>query len=132
MREIVETNGERETWELGKRLGLDASAGQVFTLVGDLGVGKTVFTKGLAEGLGIIEPVAALPLPLFRCMMRGGFRFIILMCTALEMWRRWKRSDMRTMCMGRGVPDRVGGFDQGDPAGALYGSPDRKGSGAWV
>lgn len=59
MREIVETNGERETWELGRRLGLDASAGQVFTLVGDLGVGKTVFTKGLAEGLGIMEPVSS-------------------------------------------------------------------------
>lgn len=59
MREIVETNGERETWELGRRLGQDASAGQVFTLVGDLGTGKTVFTKGLAEGLGISEPVSS-------------------------------------------------------------------------
>ena len=53
MREIVETNGERETFELGRRLGLSADAGQVFALIGDLGVGKTVFTKGLAVGLGI-------------------------------------------------------------------------------
>lgn len=58
-REIVETNGERETWELGRRLGTGASAGQVFALVGDLGVGKTVFTKGLAKGLGIKESVSS-------------------------------------------------------------------------
>ena len=31
--------------------------GQVFTLTGDLGVGKTVFTQGFAAGLGITEPV---------------------------------------------------------------------------
>ncbi|MCI8939957.1 MAG: tRNA (adenosine(37)-N6)-threonylcarbamoyltransferase complex ATPase subunit type 1 TsaE [Dorea sp.] len=59
IREIVETNDEMETWELGRRLGLNASSGQVFTLVGDLGVGKTVFTKGLAAGLGIKEPVSS-------------------------------------------------------------------------
>ncbi len=33
------------------------SSRQVYTLVGDLGVGKTVFTQGVAEGLGITEPV---------------------------------------------------------------------------
>lgn len=59
IREIVETNGERETFELGRRLGLGAAAGQVFALIGDLGVGKTVFTKGLAAGLGIDEPVSS-------------------------------------------------------------------------
>ncbi len=59
MREIVETNGERETYELGRRLGLSAAAGQVFALIGDLGVGKTVFTKGLAVGLGIEESVSS-------------------------------------------------------------------------
>lgn len=58
-KKIVETNGERETWELGREFGMEALAGQVFTLVGDLGVGKTVFTKGLAEGLGIEEPVSS-------------------------------------------------------------------------
>ncbi len=59
IREIVETNDEMETWELGRRLGLNASSGQLFTLVGDLGVGKTVFTKGMAAGLGIKEPVSS-------------------------------------------------------------------------
>ena len=54
---LYETNSEAETFILGRKLGEDAKAGQVFTLIGDLGVGKTVFTKGLARGLGITEPV---------------------------------------------------------------------------
>ena len=49
----------KETWDLGFSLGEKACAGQVYTLVGDLGVGKTIFTKGLAKGLGIDEPVSS-------------------------------------------------------------------------
>ena len=56
---IIESNNEKETYNLGYRFGKHAKAGQVFTLTGDLGVGKTVFTKGLAAGLGIIEPVSS-------------------------------------------------------------------------
>lgn len=41
----------------GKKLGEAAEPGTVYTLVGDLGVGKTVLTQGLAEGLGITEAV---------------------------------------------------------------------------
>ena len=42
---------------LEKSLGEAAEPGTVYTLVGDLGVGKTVLTQGLAEGLGITEAV---------------------------------------------------------------------------
>ena len=56
---VIETNTERETYELGVKMGESSLAGQVYTLVGDLGVGKTVFTKGLAAGLGITEPVSS-------------------------------------------------------------------------
>ena len=56
---IIETNSERETYAFGLELGKKAHAGQVYTLVGDLGVGKTVFTKGLARGLDILEPVSS-------------------------------------------------------------------------
>ena len=56
---VIESNCEKETYELGCRLGHEARAGQVYTRVGDLGVGKTVFTKGLAAGLGIEEPVSS-------------------------------------------------------------------------
>ncbi len=56
---IIETNNERETYEAGFSLGETAARGEVFALTGDLGVGKTVFTKGLAAGLGIEEPVSS-------------------------------------------------------------------------
>ena len=48
---IIETNTPKETFDFGKSLGENAKAGTVFTLIGDLGVGKTVFTQGLAKGL---------------------------------------------------------------------------------
>ena len=56
---VIETNSEKETFNLGARIGQEAKAGQVFTLVGDLGTGKTVFTKGFASGLGISGPVSS-------------------------------------------------------------------------
>ena len=56
---IIETNSEKETYAFGLELGKKAHVGQVYTLVGDLGVGKTVFTKGLARGLDILEPVSS-------------------------------------------------------------------------
>lgn len=54
---IIETTSARETFQLGKYIGEKAQAGQIYTLNGDLGVGKTVFTQGVALGLGIQEPV---------------------------------------------------------------------------
>lgn len=55
----IETYTELETYEVGVRMGKESRAGQVYTLIGDLGVGKTVFTKGLADGLGIGEQVSS-------------------------------------------------------------------------
>ena len=56
---IYETNSDKETHELGKRIGPNAKKGQIYTLEGDLGVGKTVFTQGVADGLGIKEPIGS-------------------------------------------------------------------------
>ena len=53
----IDSNSEKETFELGVKIGEKAKAGEVYTLIGDLGVGKTVFTQGVAAGLGIDEPV---------------------------------------------------------------------------
>lgn len=55
--QIYETNHPEETFAVGKKIGEKAKQGQIYTLYGDLGVGKTVFTKGLAKGLGINELV---------------------------------------------------------------------------
>ena len=54
---VVDTYSLKETFELGEKIGKEAKAGTVYTLNGDLGVGKTVFTQGVAKGLGITEPV---------------------------------------------------------------------------
>ena len=54
---IIETKNPEETFALGQEIGRNAKPGQVYTLTGDLGVGKTVFTQGVAAGLGITEPV---------------------------------------------------------------------------
>lgn len=56
---IYETNAPEETKALGKKLAEAAKAGDVYTLIGELGVGKTVFTQGIAEGLGIKEPISS-------------------------------------------------------------------------
>ena len=59
MIEIFETNSAEETENLGRTLAEKAIEGQVYTLIGDLGVGKTVFTQGFATGLNIDEPICS-------------------------------------------------------------------------
>ena len=54
---VLESKSPEDTFQIGMRLGKLAEAGDVYTLTGDLGVGKTVFTKGFAKGLGIEESV---------------------------------------------------------------------------
>ncbi|MEE0421120.1 MAG: tRNA (adenosine(37)-N6)-threonylcarbamoyltransferase complex ATPase subunit type 1 TsaE [Lachnospiraceae bacterium] len=54
---VVETFSSEETYELGREIGRSAKPGEIYTLTGDLGVGKTVFTQGVAAGLDIREPV---------------------------------------------------------------------------
>ena len=54
---IIESYTPEDTFALGERIGRESNPGQVYTLIGDLGVGKTVFTQGVAKGLGVTEPV---------------------------------------------------------------------------
>lgn len=54
---VIETWSAKETFAIGEELGKNAKPGQIYTLDGDLGVGKTVFTQGVAKGLGIQESV---------------------------------------------------------------------------
>ena len=54
-----QTNSPEETEALGAKLAQKLSAGTVVAYRGDLGAGKTAFTRGLARGLGICEPVTS-------------------------------------------------------------------------
>lgn len=56
-KEYIETNSPEETFAAGRKLGMTAKPGEIYTLSGDLVVGKTVFTQGVAAGLGITEHV---------------------------------------------------------------------------
>ncbi|MCR5716234.1 MAG: tRNA (adenosine(37)-N6)-threonylcarbamoyltransferase complex ATPase subunit type 1 TsaE [Lachnospiraceae bacterium] len=59
MMDIYETHSAEETFALGEKIGRDAQPGDIYTLIGDLGVGKTVFTQGVASGLEITEPISS-------------------------------------------------------------------------
>lgn len=54
---IYESFSAQDTFELGKKIAQEAKKGDVFCLDGDLGTGKTVFTKGFAAGLSVAGPV---------------------------------------------------------------------------
>ena len=54
---VIDSFCAKDTYELGEKIGQMAKPGMVISLTGDLGVGQTVFTQGLAKGLGIEEPV---------------------------------------------------------------------------
>lgn len=53
----IESYSAMDTFNVGYNLGSQANKGQVYCLMGDLGVGKTVFTQGFAKGLGVDEHV---------------------------------------------------------------------------
>ena len=59
MQEVIETSSAKETYELGKAIGQKAKKGEIYTLIGDLGVGKTIFAKGIAKGLEIKEEISS-------------------------------------------------------------------------
>ena len=56
---IIETKSAKETYDLGKKIGSHAKAGEVYTLVGDLGVVNTVLSQCIAHGLDITEPICS-------------------------------------------------------------------------
>jgi tRNA threonylcarbamoyladenosine biosynthesis protein TsaE len=59
MKEIITTTLSDESFDLGKRLGSTAQPGDVYALSGELGCGKTVVAKGIAEGMGITEDITS-------------------------------------------------------------------------
>ena len=88
---IIETKTPQETFEVGKKIGENAKPGQIYTLTGDLGVGKTVFTQG----------VAARHSRSFRNTKADVFLYIILMFTVSVTLRKWKKSDMTIISSDR-------------------------------
>ena len=57
--EVIESFCEKDTFETGRRLGECCNSGDIILLEGNLGVGKTVFTKGFGKGLGIDDTISS-------------------------------------------------------------------------
>ena len=57
MEKVIKVNNLEETIALGNRLGLLLQPNMLLTLSGDLGAGKTTFTKGIGQGLGITKAI---------------------------------------------------------------------------
>lgn len=72
---VIETRAAEETFALGEKIGRAAIPGQIYTLTGDLGVGKTVFTQGVAAGLDITEPVSSPTFTIIQVYEEGRLPF---------------------------------------------------------
>ncbi len=56
---VYETNCEEQTYKIGFDIAANSKPGDIYCLIGDLGVGKTIFSKGFAKGLGIEEHITS-------------------------------------------------------------------------
>lgn len=92
MNAVIETNSEQETYELGIKLASYLKAGQVITLNGDLGAGKTAFAKGIATGLGITEAVTSPTFTLVQEYNSGRFPLYHFDVYRLNDW--WQLEDV--------------------------------------
>lgn len=72
---IFDSLCEADTFELGVKIGKEAKPGEVYTLIGDLGVGKTAFTKGVAKGLGITEAISSPTFTILQVYEEGRLPF---------------------------------------------------------
>jgi len=72
---IIETFSYEETFEIGVKIGKEATAGSIYTLVGDLGVGKTVFTQGVGKGLEIAEHISSPTFTMIQIYEEGRLPF---------------------------------------------------------
>ncbi len=59
MKYLLVTNSHEETYQLGNQIGENLKGGEIICLSGELGAGKTVFAKGLAQGFGIIAEITS-------------------------------------------------------------------------
>jgi len=55
----IKTESMEDTMRLGEKLALLLKKGDVITLEGELGAGKTTFTKGIAKGLGVVQSLSS-------------------------------------------------------------------------
>lgn len=72
---VIESFSAEDTLNLGIQMGKEAQPGEVYTLIGDLGVGKTVFTQGIAIGLEIEESICSPTFTILQVYEEGRMPF---------------------------------------------------------
>lgn len=72
---VYDSFSSEDTFQFGLKLGADCKQGDLYCLIGDLGVGKTVFTQGFAKGLGIEEPVSSPTFTIIQIYEEGRIPF---------------------------------------------------------
>lgn len=101
--EVRITHSEQETFELARELGIRLQGVEVVLLVGELGAGKTVFSRGLAAGLGI-EDITQVCSPSFTLVNVYQARVPIY---HMDLYRLEKKSDVYDLgwedFLGQGV-----------------------------
>ena len=82
---VIITSSTKETEALGKRVASKLKGGEVLALFGGMGMGKTAFTRGLANGLGVENGVSS---PTFALMheYRGKFNIYHFDMFRIETW----------------------------------------------
>lgn len=121
----IESFSAEETYELGKKLGSEANPGDVLTLIGDLGVGKTVFTQGFADGLGITEPISSPTFTIVQVYEEGRLPFYHFDVHRIGDIEEMDEIGYRGLFLRKWCDhDRVGESDRGDSAGDISGSSD--------
>ncbi|MFA9452994.1 MAG: tRNA (adenosine(37)-N6)-threonylcarbamoyltransferase complex ATPase subunit type 1 TsaE [Candidatus Aminicenantaceae bacterium] len=91
--EVRITNSEQETFELARDLGSRLQGREVVLLVGELGAGKTVFSRGLAAGLGI-EDITEVCSPSFTLVNVYQARVPVY---HMDLYRLEKKSDIQDL-----------------------------------
>lgn len=130
---VYETRSAQETFALGERIGREAKPGEIYTLTGDLGVGKTVLTQGVASGLGIVGTVNSPTFTILQVYENGRLPFY-----HFDVYRIGDEEEMEEIgyedCFfwRRCLPDRVGGTDFGDITGNENFYFNRKRSCVWT
>ena len=99
----VVTHAPQETAALAERLGAAAETGTVLCLVGDLGAGKTLFTQGIARGLGVTEEVTS---PTFALMNQYCGRLPV---THFDLYRLEREEEL----------DEIGFYEFAEPSGGV-------------
>ena len=125
---VIETRSPEETFQFGEKLGREAKPGQIYTLNGDLGTGKTVFTQGFAAGLGITEPVNSPTFTIVQIYEEGRMPFYHFDVYRIGDVEEMDEIGYEDCFYGEGVCL----IEWADPAGACHCSDHRKRPGTGI